>query len=126
MVRMAGAAHEVARNARIGLRNPDARLLLGSRHGRTDRLADQFDILDPARMNPLLDGFRDDANHVKQTLGSLLPDGYDDRRATQIDRYGIILPFHDTIFYFLQMTRSLYLMSMVRYSSQPIVDSPLR
>ena len=65
MVRMAGAAHEVARNARIGLRNPDARLLLGSRHGRTDRLADQFDILDPARMNPLLDGFRDDANHVK-------------------------------------------------------------
>ena len=79
VVRMAGAAHEVARNARIGLRDADAQLLLDLRHGLADGAADQFDILDSARMDSL-DGFPGHAHHLERSIGGRLPDSHRDVR----------------------------------------------
>ena len=126
MVGMARTAHEIARNTGVSLRNADSELLLGFRHGLADGAAHQLDVLDPARIDPL-DGFRDDACDVNGAFGRLLADGHHDRRAAQIDGNGIILSFHGILsFYFLQTTWSLYLMSIVRYSFQPIDGSPRR
>lgn len=104
MIRMAGAAHKLARDARIGLRDADVERLLGLRDGLADRLADEFDVLDPPGMNAL-DGFRDQREHLHEPLGILLADGHRDRRGAQIDGNDIILPFHCImILFFLQTT----------------------
>ena len=96
MVRMAGTAHEIARNARIGLRDVDAELFLDLPEGFAHGLAHQFDILDLAGTDPF-DGFRHHAGDLHQPAVRLLADSHADRRRTQIDGYDIILSFHGII-----------------------------
>ena len=77
MIRMPGAADEVAGDTCIGLRDVDAALLLCLGDGIADRTAHQLDVLDLAGMNPL-DGFRNGTYDIEQPLRRLLTDGDDD------------------------------------------------
>ena len=95
MVRMLHATDMLARNAGVGLRDPDLLPLLDSRHGRLNTLRNKLDVLDLA------------ANHAHPLHGGDLPvhdpnpavlifrtDDRDHRVGSQIDRNDVISVFH--------------------------------
>lgn len=65
MVRVARAAHELARNTGIGLRDPDAELLLHVGHSLLDGAADQFDVVDASGVDPF-DRLHGERRHVEE------------------------------------------------------------
>ena len=64
VVRMPRAADELARDARIGLRNANPRPAFDLPERFADGAAHRLDVLDTARMHPL-DGFRHDADDLQ-------------------------------------------------------------
>ena len=93
MVRVARAAHELARNTGIGLRDPDAELLLHVGHSLLDGAADQFDVVDASGVDPF-DRLHGERRHVEEPPGIANAGGHCDFRRTEVDRYGITSLFH--------------------------------
>ena len=93
MVGMARAPHEIARDAGIGLGDPDAQLRLDLGDRIADGPADQLDVVDAPGIDSL-HGLRDDGRDTERAPVARLADGDDHGRRTQIDGYDIVFSFH--------------------------------
>ena len=93
VIRIACAAHELARDAHIGIRDGNAGLLLGAFAGMPQRLPYRLAVVDHTCRDSLgrLRHQRLDIQHTALGHG---PDGYDHIGRTHIDRYNVTLLVH--------------------------------
>ena len=87
--------HELARYARIGLRDADAQLVLHLGHGLLDGAAHQLDVLDAARTHPL-DRTLGQRRDVEQPRLVVPADGHGRFRRAEVYGYCITLLFHSS------------------------------
>lgn len=104
---MAGTTDELARNAGISLRNPNAERRFHLGDSLPDGIARLFDIIDPAGLDPL-DRFGNDGFDTERSVFAFRPDSDHHVRRTEVDGYRITLFSTVLYLFFIESFPSLF------------------